>query len=92
MQVERGQFVAVLGPNGAGKSNSVEMIEETRKPDKGEIQIMGKKWKGNEAELHRVIGLSLQETHFIDKLNVRETLRLFAGFFGLGKGRNHHWA
>jgi len=68
------------------------IIEETRKPDNGEIQIMGKKWKGNEAELHRVIGLSLQETHFIDKLNVRETLRLFAGFFGLGKGRNHHWA
>jgi ABC-2 type transport system ATP-binding protein len=85
MQVERGQFVAVLGPNGAGKTTLVEMIEGIRKPDKGEIRIMGKKWKGNEDELHKLIGLSLQETHFIDKLNVRETLRLFSSFFGLGK-------
>ncbi len=87
MHVDRGQFVAVLGPNGAGKTTLVEMIEGIRKPDKGEIQIMGKKWKGNEDELHQIIGLSLQETKFIDKLNVRETLRLFAGFFGLGGER-----
>jgi ABC-2 type transport system ATP-binding protein len=48
---------------------------------------MGKHWKGNEDELHRIIGLSLQETHFIDKLRVTETLQLFAGFFGLGRKR-----
>jgi ABC-2 type transport system ATP-binding protein len=46
---------------------------------------MGKKWKGNEDELHRILGLSLQENHFIEKLRVTETLRLFAGFFDLGK-------
>ncbi|TFG42154.1 MAG: ABC transporter ATP-binding protein, partial [Bacteroidia bacterium] len=38
-------------------------------------------------ELHRIIGLSLQETRFIDKLRVTETLRLFASFFNLGKER-----
>jgi ABC-2 type transport system ATP-binding protein len=48
---------------------------------------MGKKWKGNEDELHTIIGLSLQETRFIDKLRVSETLLLFAGFFDLGKER-----
>jgi ABC-2 type transport system ATP-binding protein len=48
---------------------------------------MGKKWKGNEDELHKIIGLSLQETRFIDKLRVTETLLLFARFFNLGKGR-----
>ena len=63
------------------------MIEGIQKPDKGEITIMGKKWKGNEDELHRIIGLSLQETRFIDKLRVSETLQLFAGFFNLGKER-----
>ena len=63
------------------------MIEGIQKPDKGEITIMGKKWKGNEDELHRIIGLSLQETRFIDKLRVSETLLLFAGFFNLGKRR-----
>ena len=87
ISIPRGQFVALLGPNGAGKTTLVEMIEGIQKPDSGEITIMGKKWKGNEDELHRIIGLSLQETRFIDKLRVSETLRLFAAFFRLGKDR-----
>jgi ABC-2 type transport system ATP-binding protein len=77
--------VALLGPNGAGKTTLVEMIEGIQKPDKGEITIMGKRWKGNEDILHRIIGISLQETRFIDKLRVSETLILFASFFNLGK-------
>ena len=87
LKIPKGQFVALLGPNGAGKTTLVEMIEGIQKPDKGEITITGKKWKGNEDELHRIIGLSLQETHFIDKLRVSETLVLFARFFNLGKER-----
>lgn len=85
LNIPKGQFVALLGPNGAGKTTLVEMIEGIQKPDRGEITIMGKKWKGNEDELHRIIGLSLQETRFIDKLRVTETLKLFAGLFSLPK-------
>jgi ABC-2 type transport system ATP-binding protein len=87
LQIPKGQFTALLGPNGAGKTTLVEMIEGIQKPDTGEITIMGKHWKGNEDELHRIIGLSLQETRFIDKLRVTETLQLFASFFNLGKER-----
>jgi ABC-2 type transport system ATP-binding protein len=87
LQIPKGQFTALLGPNGAGKTTLVEMIEGIQKPDTGEITIMGKHWKGNEDDLHRIIGLSLQETRFIDKLRVTETLRLFASFFNLGKER-----
>lgn len=87
LQIGSGQFVALLGPNGAGKTTLVEMIEGIQQPDEGEILIMGKSWKGNEAYLRQIIGLSLQETHFIDKLSVWETLRLFASFFEIGKVR-----
>jgi ABC-2 type transport system ATP-binding protein len=87
LRIARGQFVALLGPNGAGKTTLVEMIEGIQKPDQGEITILGKKWKGNEDELHRVLGISLQETRYIDKLTVTETLRLFASFYTLGPKR-----
>lgn len=87
LSIGKGQFVALLGPNGAGKTTLVEMIEGIQKPDKGEILVLGKKWKGNETEIHKKIGISLQETRFIDKLRVAETLKLFASFFELGMDR-----
>ena len=86
-KIFKGQSVALLGPNGAGKTTLMEMIEGIQKPDNGEILIMDKKWKGNERALHREIGLSLQETHFIDRLTVFETLKLFAGFYELKRQR-----
>lgn len=87
LQIEKGEFVALLGPNGAGKTTLVEMIEGIQKPDKGEISIKGLLWGKNDKEIREVIGLSLQETHFIDKLRVDETLALFASFYSLPKSR-----
>ena len=87
LTIQEGQFIALLGPNGAGKTTLVEMIEGIQKPDEGEILLMGKHWKGNEDELHHILGLSLQETRYIDKLTVKETLMLFASFYELGKTR-----
>ena len=87
LRILRGQFCALLGPNGAGKTTLVEMIEGIQQPDEGEVLITGRPWKGHEKELRQIIGLSLQETRFIDKLTVSETLRLFASFFRLGKER-----
>lgn len=87
LQIKKGEFVALLGPNGAGKTTLVEMIEGIQKPDSGDILLFGKTWKGNEQHLRQRIGLSLQETHFIDKITVWETLDLFASFFGIKKDR-----
>jgi len=84
---KKGSFVGLLGPNGAGKTTLVEMIEGIQKPDKGSILITGKKWHGNEIELRKIIGLSFQETHFIDKLKVGETVKLFASFYDLNNKR-----
>jgi len=85
--IPAGEFVALLGPNGAGKTTTVEMMEGLRKPDSGEIRIQGKTWQKHEKELRKIIGLSLQETRFPEKLTCKETLRLFASFFELGSER-----
>jgi ABC-2 type transport system ATP-binding protein len=87
LTIQPGQFTALLGPNGAGKTTLVEMIEGIQKPDKGEIHIFGKRWEGHSNELHQLIGLSLQETRFIDKLTVEETMKMFASFYNLGDER-----
>jgi ABC-2 type transport system ATP-binding protein len=63
------------------------MIEGLQKPDSGEILIMNRHWKGNDSYLRRLLGISLQETRFIDKLTTTETLRLFASFYGIGEKR-----
>jgi ABC-2 type transport system ATP-binding protein len=87
LSIGEAEFLALLGPNGAGKTTLVEMIEGLQKPDSGEILLMSRHWKGNENYLRRFLGISLQETRFIDKLTSVETLRLFASFYGIGEKR-----
>ncbi|OFX33091.1 MAG: hypothetical protein A2X08_11240 [Bacteroidetes bacterium GWA2_32_17] len=81
------EYTALLGPNGAGKTTLVEIIEGIQNPDSGEIKIFGKHWKGNKDELYDKIGLSFQETRFEDKITTKETLKMFASFYGLGNKR-----
>ena len=85
--IPEGEFLALLGPNGAGKTTLVEMIEGLQHPDSGKITVMNRPWKGNEAYLHSLLGISLQETWFIEKLTTRETLQLFASFYKLKRSR-----
>ena len=87
LDIKKGEYVALLGPNGAGKTTLVEMIEGIQNPDSGDILINGLHWKGHKDELHHMIGLSLQETNFVDKLRVGETLNLFASFYSLPENR-----
>jgi ABC-2 type transport system ATP-binding protein len=87
-EIGQGEFVAILGPNGAGKTTMVEMIEGIQFPDSGKIAIKGKQWsKANHSDLNKILGISLQETWFVEKLTVYETLNLFASFYRLPQSR-----
>jgi len=77
----KGEYVALLGPNGAGKTTLVEMIEGIRTPDNGEILVRGLSVKENRSELYSLLGISFQETRFLEKVTVLETIRLFASFY-----------
>jgi ABC-2 type transport system ATP-binding protein len=63
------------------------MVEGLQKQDSGEILILDLPWKGNEVHLRSQLGISLQETRFIDKLRTREVLELFASFHRLDGSR-----
>lgn len=77
----KGEYVALLGPNGAGKTTLVEMIEGIRTPDKGEIFVRGLSINTDKTTLYNLLGISFQETRFLEKITVEETVRLFASFY-----------
>lgn len=87
LSIQAGEYVALLGPNGAGKTTMVEMIEGIQQPDSGSVSIYGKTWDKDAESLNRIMGISFQETRFIDKLGVRETLNMFASFYGISSQR-----
>jgi ABC-2 type transport system ATP-binding protein len=81
LQIEAGQCFGLLGPNGAGKTTTIEILEGLLAPTSGEVRIFGYTWAQNERQLREWIGISLQETRLSEKLNVRETIELFASFY-----------
>lgn len=87
LTIDTGEYLALLGPNGAGKTTLVEMIEGLQFPSSGEITIDGLNWGQHAKQLRAMMGLSLQETKFIDKVTVEETMALFASFYNLSKAR-----
>ena len=87
LDIYRGEFVALLGPNGAGKTTLVEMLEGLKQPEAGSIRILGRSWQKDESYLrHRLAGV-LQESLFINKLRVDETVNLFASFYRRPRSR-----
>ena len=81
LRIEAGECFGLLGPNGAGKTTTIEILEGLLAPTAGEVRIFGHTWNDNPRQLREWIGISLQETRLSEKLNVRETLELFASFY-----------
>jgi ABC-2 type transport system ATP-binding protein len=81
LRIEAGQCFGLLGPNGAGKTTTIEILEGLLAPTSGEVRIFGHAWNDNPRQLREWIGISLQETRLSEKLNVRETIELFASFY-----------
>ena len=80
-EVYEGEIFGMVGPNGAGKTTTVECVEGIRKPDKGELSILGLDPHEEGYSLRQRIGVQLQETALQDHLKVWEALDLFASFY-----------
>ncbi len=79
--VEAGEIFAILGPNGAGKTTTVESIGGLRTPDSGSISVLGLDPQRDRDELHRVVGVQLQESELPDQIRVKEAIDLYAAFY-----------
>jgi ABC-2 type transport system ATP-binding protein len=82
-EVEQGEFFGILGPNGAGKTTTLEILEGLRRPDGGELSVLGlPPWPRNPALLPR-IGVQLQSSSFFERLTVREQIGTWASLYGI---------
>jgi ABC-2 type transport system ATP-binding protein len=82
-EVSEGEFFGILGPNGAGKTTTLEIIEGLRKPDSGDVTVLGQRaWPRNDVLLPR-IGVQLQASSFFERLTAREQIHTFASLYGI---------
>jgi ABC-2 type transport system ATP-binding protein len=79
-EVHQGEIFGLLGPNGAGKTTSVECVQALRRPDSGEMRVLGLDPQTQAGELRRLVGSQLQQSALPDRMRVWEALDLFAAF------------
>ena len=79
--IEAGEVFGLLGPNGAGKTTTVEILEGYRDRDAGDVQVLGVDPHASGVEWRERIGVMLQSSSLYANLTVRESLRVFAGYF-----------
>jgi ABC-2 type transport system ATP-binding protein len=79
--IESGEVFGLLGPNGAGKTTTVEILEGYRKRDAGDVQVLGSDPERSSSAWRERIGVMLQSSSLYPNLTVRESLRVFAGYY-----------
>jgi ABC-2 type transport system ATP-binding protein len=79
--IDEGEVFGLLGPNGAGKTTTVEILEGYRERDGGRVDVLGFDPARAETAYRERIGVVLQQSQLWSNLTVRETHRLFAGYY-----------
>ena len=79
--VEKGEIFGILGPNGAGKTTTLEMMEGLKTITAGDALINGISSKQDPLQVKHLIGVQLQSSSFLDKLNLKELLEFFGSLY-----------
>ncbi|MBV8079366.1 MAG: ABC transporter ATP-binding protein [Actinobacteria bacterium] len=79
--IRAGEVFGLLGPNGAGKTTTVEILEGYRDRDGGEVEVLGEDPQRAGGPWRERVGVVLQSSSLYPLLTVRESLRLFGGYY-----------
>ena len=83
LDIQAGEFFGLLGPNGAGKTTLISILAGLTRADSGQAAIMGHDVVRDYRQARRALGVVPQELVYDPFFNVRETLRIQSGYFGL---------
>ncbi len=81
--IEEGEFFGLLGPNGAGKTSLISILAGLSRASSGRISVLGHDVVDDYVQARRSLGIVPQELVFDPFFNVRETLRIQSGYFGI---------
>jgi ABC-2 type transport system ATP-binding protein len=76
-----GQVTAILGPNGAGKTTTIEVCEGYRRPDGGQVTVLGRDPVRDARALRPRVGVMLQAGGVPTAARAGEYLRVMARFY-----------
>jgi ABC-2 type transport system ATP-binding protein len=83
LDIRPGEFFGLLGPNGAGKTTLISILAGLTRADSGQAAVMGHDVVRDYRLARRALGVVPQELVYDPFFNVRETLRIQSGYFGL---------
>jgi ABC-2 type transport system ATP-binding protein len=81
LEISSGEIFAFLGPNGAGKTTTVEILEGFRDRSGGDVTVLGVDPAHGDSAWRDRVGAVLQESSAEPGLTVRESLRLYSGYY-----------
>src|SRR5450432_4676336 len=79
--VGEGEVFGLIGPNGAGKTTTMECVEGVRRPDAGQISILGLDPFRDVYQVQNRIGVQLQQAQLQKRIKVWEAVDLWASIF-----------
>ena len=82
--VNEGEIFGLLGPNGAGKTTTMECVEGIRKPDAGDVAVLGMDPRKEPYKIQDRIGVQLQEAQLQKRIKVWEAVDLWASLYPRG--------
>lgn len=85
LEIKKGAFFGLLGPNGAGKSTIINILAGLVNKTSGQVKIAGVDIDKNPQLTKFKIGIVPQELIIDPFFNVRETLEIYAGYYGIKK-------
>ena len=83
LDIEEGEFFGLLGPNGAGKTTLISILAGLSRASQGRVTVLGHDVQADFSAARHRLGVVPQELVFDPFFNVRETLRLQSGYFGV---------
>ena len=83
LDIEEGEFFGLLGPNGAGKTTLISILAGLARASSGRVTVLGHDVQADYAAARRKLGVVPQELVFDPFFNVRESLRIQSGYFGV---------